>query len=215
MALGNFLLDTAAPIYDWLTAQEIWRRHIREKIATRLPDHAKDVLDDGTGPGVSAFAIAAARPNVRVTGLDISGPMIDRARPHLAKCPDRDRIALVQGDAMALPFPDASFDAVTGHSFLYLMPDRAKALSEAHRVLRPKGRIVLLEPRAGFHLPTPRFLAQSLPFGCSMVLWRIVSGVEGRFSEASLADTLVKGGFTVLSIEPTLGGLGLIATAER
>lgn len=212
---GNFLLDTAAPIYDWLTAQEIWRRHIRERIASQLPAEARDVLDDGTGPGVSAFAIAAARPQVRVTGLDISGPMIDRARPHLARCPDRDRIAFVQGDAMALPFPDASFDGVTGHSFLYLIPDRMKALAEARRVLRPGGRIVLLEPRAGIRFPSPGFLAQSLPFGCSMVLWRIVSSVEGRFSESALADTLVKGGFSVLSIEPTLGGLGLVATAER
>lgn len=213
--LGNFLLDTAAPIYDWLTAQEVWRRHIRERIATRLADGARDVLDDGTGPGVSAIAIAAALPAVRVVGLDISAPMISRARPHVARCPDRERITLVQGDAMALPFPDASFDGVTGHSFLYLMPDRAKALSEAHRVLRPGGRLVLLEPRAGFRLPSPRFLAQSLPFGCSMVLWRIVSGVEGRFSEASLTETLTKAGFRVLSIEPTLGGLGLVATAER
>lgn len=212
---GNFLLDTAAPIYDWLTAQEIWRRHIRERIASQLPLDARDILDDGTGPGVSAFAIAAARADVRVTGLDISGPMIDRARPHHARCPDRDRIAFVQGDAMALPFPDASFDGVTGHSFLYLIPDRMKALSEARRVLRPGGRIVLLEPRAGIRFPTPGFLAQSLPFGCSMVLWRLVSSVEGRFSEAALADTLVKGGFTVLSIEPTLGGLGLVATAAR
>jgi len=213
--LGNFLLDQAAPIYDWLTAQEIWRRHIRERIASQLPAHARDVLDDGTGPGVSAFAIAAALPGVHVVGLDVSGPMIVRARPHLAACPDRARITFVQGDAMALPFPDGSFDGVTGHSFLYLMPDRAKATAEAHRVLRPGGRIVLLEPRAGFHLPTPRFLAQSLPFGCSMVLWRLVSGVEGRFSPSSLADTLVKGGFSVVSIEPTLGGLGLVAVAER
>lgn len=213
--LGNFLLDTAAPIYDWLTAQEIWRRHIRERIASRLPDHAADVLDDGTGPAVSAIAIAAARPRVHVVGLDISGPMIARARPHVARATDRDRITLVQGDAMALPFPDASFDGVTGHSFLYLMPDRAKALAEAFRVLRPGGRIVLLEPRSGLRIPSPRFLAQSLPFGCSMLLWRFVSGVEGRFSEASLRSALEKPGFRVLSIEPTLGGLGLVATAER
>ena len=212
---GNFLLDTAAPIYDWLTAQEVWRRHVRERIAARLPAAARDVLDDGTGPAVSALAIAAARPAVRVVGLDISSQMIARARPHVAKSPDRDRITLVIGDAMALPFPDASFDGVTGHSFLYLIPDRAKALAEARRVLRPGGRLVLLEPRAGFQVPSLRFLAQSLPFGCSMVLWRLVSGVEGRFSESSLADTLVKGGFSVLSIEPTLGGLGLVATAER
>ena len=213
--LGNFLLDTAAPIYDWLTAQEVWRRHIRERIAAQLPAHAKDVLDDGTGPGVSAIAIAAARPDVRVVGLDISAGMIARARPHVAACVDRERLSLVQGDAMALPFPDASFDGVTGHSFLYLMPDRAKALAEAFRVLRPGGRIVLLEPRAGFRVPSARFLAQSLPFGCSMVLWRIVSGVEGRFSEASLRETLEKAGFRVVSIEPTLGGLGLVATAAR
>ena len=212
---GNFLLNAAAPIYDWLTAQEIWRRHVRERIASRLPENARDVLDDGTGPGVSAFAIAAARPAVRVVGLDISGPMIARARPHLAACPDRDRITLVQGDAMALPFPDGAFDGVTGHSFLYLMPDRAKALAEARRVLHPGGRLVLLEPRAGIRLPSLRFLAQSLPFGCSMVLWRLVSSVEGRFSETSLASTLTAGGFTVLSVEPTLGGLGLVATAEK
>ena len=213
--LGNFLLDVAAPVYDWLTAQEVWRRHIRERIAARLPERATDVLDDGTGPGVSAIAIAAARPGVRVVGLDVSFPMIERARRHIAACSDRGRIALVQGDAMALPFPAASFDGVTGHSFLYLIPDRAKALAEAHRVLRPGGRLVLLEPRAGLRIPSPSFLAQSLPFGCSMILWRLVSRVEGRFSEATLRSTLEAGSFRVLSIEPTLGGLGLVATAER
>ena len=213
--LGNFLLDRAAAIYDWLTAQEIWRRHIRERMAAALPPGSRAILDDGTGPAVSAVQLAAVHRDAHVVGLDISAGMIRRAAPNVAAAPDRARITLVQGDAMALPFPDASFDGVAGHSFLYLIPDRMKALAEAHRVLRPGGRLVLLEPRAGFHLPSPRFLAQSLPFGCSMVLWRMVSRVEGRFSESSLAETLSKGGFRVVSIEPTLGGLGLVAIAER
>jgi SAM-dependent methyltransferase len=55
---------------------------------------------------------------------------------------------VVCGDAAALPFPDRSFDAVLVRDLLHHLPRRDRALSEAHRVLKPGGRLTLIEPNA-------------------------------------------------------------------
>ena len=208
---GSFLPDLAAPFYDWMTAQEVWRAHVRSLIE-RFSQPSRKVLDLGTGPAVSAIVLAEALPDARVTGLDLSAGMLRRARARVAVSPARDRIKLVRGDALRLPFPDGFADAATGHSFLYLVPDRPLALAEARRVLRPGGRLVLLEPRAGSALPGPSLWRQSFRFGLSMLLWRVVSGMEGRFSEQTLGDLLWAAGFSKVQVTQTLGGLGLIAS---
>lgn len=91
------------------------------------------LLDIATGPG--HLAAAAARRRARATGLDFSSEMVARARaahPHAE---------FTVGDAQALPFPDASFDAaVIGFGLLHF-PDADQALAEAHRILKPGGRI--------------------------------------------------------------------------
>ena len=97
-------------------------------------------LDVGTGTGLVAAA-AAATPGaaVRVVGLDVSPAMLARARERVAPL----GVALVTGDAEALPCRDGSFDAAAGHFVLVFLDRPAAALAELRRVLRPGGRVAL------------------------------------------------------------------------
>ena len=178
------------------------------------------VLDVGCGPGESAFGMAERVPGMRVTGLDYSPTMIRIAR--LRRRLDRagGDVELTRGDAMALPFPDGTFDAVTGHSFLYLVPDAKRVLSEARRVLRPGRRCVFLEPAAVADEPLlpPAIRAQALRdarFVSSMALWRLVSRRYGRFDERRFRDTFEAAGLEPLDVRPTLEGLGMFGVARR
>ena len=91
------------------------------------------VLDVATGPGYVAGA--AAQRGARVVGIDFSAAMLAEARRH------HPAIEFQAGDAEALPFPDASFDAVVMSFGLLHLGRPDQALAEAHRVLRPGGRI--------------------------------------------------------------------------
>jgi len=111
-----------------------WRRATRAALALRPGDV---VLDLGAGTGVSTEELAQS--GATVVGLDISQGMLragKRARP---------TTTLLAGDALALPFADASFDAVTISFGLRNIHDTAGALTEMARVTRPGGRVVICE----------------------------------------------------------------------
>lgn len=91
------------------------------------------VLDLACGPGFVAN-IARERGAVPI-GLDFSSAMIGLARAAYPK------IRFDEGEAEALPYPDASFDAVVSNFGIHHVPDPVRALSEARRVLRPDGRV--------------------------------------------------------------------------
>lgn len=102
------------------------------------------VLDLGCGPGLLAAGMAqAAGPSGHVTGLDLSEPMLMVARNRCQ--PFGHRISLVRGDGTALPFRAASFDAAVSTQVLEYIPAVDTALAELHRVVRPGGRILLLD----------------------------------------------------------------------
>src|SRR5438045_2823588 len=143
----NLLFDVGALPYAILTAQPTWRTHggkLADLCGLRAGQH---VLDLGCGPGESAFGMLERVAGLRVTGLDISAAMIRFARLRQRLSRDAERVEFVEGDAMNLAYPDASFDAVTGHSFLYLVPDATRVLSEVARVLKPGGTCAFLEPQ--------------------------------------------------------------------
>jgi ubiquinone/menaquinone biosynthesis C-methylase UbiE len=201
------LFDVGADIYDWLTFQAVWRAHCAS-LADHFPAGARRVLDVGIGPGISGLALRDRLPAATIVGVDLSRRMLARARRRT----EGAAIPLLRADVTRLPFPPATFDAVTGHSLLYLLPDPAAAVREIARVLRPGGRAVFLEPHADAPPTALLRLAGPARFRLSMVLWRLVSAAKVRFTAGSLAALLATH-LQVPAVHPTLGGLGLLATA--
>lgn len=119
----------------------------RQKLVRAVHDaHPTDVLDLATGSGDVAFALADGLPaQVRVTGMDFCQPMLDEAVKKREHCPRWSGIEFKTGDGMSLPLPDCSHEAVTISFGLRNMADRHKALTEMRRVLRPGGRLFILE----------------------------------------------------------------------
>ncbi|HEX7298791.1 MAG TPA: methyltransferase domain-containing protein [Solirubrobacteraceae bacterium] len=105
----------------------------------------EDALDIGSGPGLLACDLAAALgPAGSVVGIDPSESMLAlSARRELA--PDAAPVSFLTGDACALPFDDASFDVAVSTQVYEYVEDIAGALAEAHRVLRPGGRLLVLD----------------------------------------------------------------------
>ena len=120
-----------------------WRRRLVRAVHDVRP---RRILDLATGSGDVAFALAAGLPKtVSIIGMDFCQPMLDEAIRKAPTQPGGSAIAFRQGDGMALPLPDAQFDALTISFGLRNMADRHRALQEMRRVLRPGGRLFVLE----------------------------------------------------------------------
>jgi demethylmenaquinone methyltransferase / 2-methoxy-6-polyprenyl-1,4-benzoquinol methylase len=101
------------------------------------------ILDLCVGSGDIAIRIARTWPDVRVVGLDASAPMLEVARRRAAGL--LDRIELVQGDALAMPFDDASFDGVVISFGLRNLESLRGGLREMRRVVRPGGFVCSID----------------------------------------------------------------------
>ena len=98
------IFDWGAIPYDYMTRHPYWREHIRGLMEHFPQGQGRTVLDLGCGPGVSALVFKREQPSDTVVGLDISAPMLERAKLH-----DPERICgWVRGDGHGLPLPDAS-----------------------------------------------------------------------------------------------------------
>jgi demethylmenaquinone methyltransferase / 2-methoxy-6-polyprenyl-1,4-benzoquinol methylase len=133
------MFDRIAPVYDAMNRVMTAGLDGRWRAATAaaVVRPGDRVLDSCCGTG--DLALACLRAGGQVTGLDFSERMLERAR---AKSPD---VEWVQGDALALPFEDASFDAATVGFGVRNLADLEGGLRELRRVLRPGGRLGILE----------------------------------------------------------------------
>ena len=152
------------------------------------------VLDYGCGRGERS--LTALGHGAEVDGIDISSVYIDEAAraARAAGYPD-ERFRFVVGDAHALPYPDAAFDLVIGEGIVHHL-DIDTALGEVHRVLKPGGRAVFLEPLLDnpllkvFRALTPKARTEDeLPLSARHLrqiagsgLWRVESAYSGLFA---------------------------------
>jgi len=146
------MFGAVAPRYDRLNRilslglDQRWRRRALRELA--LPPGAR-LLDLCCGTG--DLALAGARDGLRVTGADFTAPMLRQAGRKFLELTQQPE-GLLQADAQALPFASASFDGVTVAFGLRNVEDPALALRECRRVLRPGGRLAVLE---FFQIPNP------------------------------------------------------------
>lgn len=153
-----------------------WRTAMVQAVG---PGPEQRVLDVATGTGMVAFALADR--GARVVGLDQNEDMLAGARAKLATASDgvRGRVQFVQGQAEALPFGDGEFDALTFTYLLRYVDDVAATMAELARVVKPGGRIGMLE----FGVPSQPLLR---------ALWRVHTRIGlpllGRLVSPAWAD---------------------------
>ena len=210
------MFDRIAPVYDamnhLMTAglDRRWRRITVEQ-AVRPGDR---VLDACCGTG--DLALAARAHGADVVGLDFSERMLERAR---AKSAD---IEWVRGDVLALPFDDASFDAVTVGFGIRNVDDLEAGLRELRRVLRAGGRIGILEitqPRGAlapfyrlwFDRVVP-LLGKVLPGGAAYTY--LPASVRRFPRPEELAALLESAGFSAVRFRLFAGGIVALHVAE-
>ena len=209
------MFDRIAPVYDAMNRAMTAGLDQRWRAATAaaVVRQSDDVLDVCCGTG--DLALAAAEAGGRVTAIDFSAPMLDRARRKSAE------IAWVEGDALALPFEDGSFDAVTIGFGLRNLAEADRGLAEMRRVLRHGGRVGILEitrPR-GVLAPFYRFwfdgviplAGKVLPGGSAYTY--LPASVRRFPAPEGLAELLDEAGFGEIKWRLFAGGIVALHTA--
>jgi SAM-dependent methyltransferase len=162
-------------------------RAIITRLKARSGQRPMAVLDVGCGTGLFAARIAAALPRATIWGVDLVDGMLTRGGERWRAL--RDQAVPVQGDSERLPFPDGAFDVVTCANSFHHYPHQDRAVVEMYRVLKPGGRLFLLD-------------------GCRDSLWGwfiydvCVAAVEGEVRHASARDFRTmfhKAGFSQLT----------------
>lgn len=177
------MFDSIAPRYDVLNrvlsggVDQQWRRVVMKEVLEAQPDRLLDVAT-----GTADLALMAARKGVpKVIGVDIANQMLEVGRVKVTKADLDDRVELLNGDAEKLPFSDQQFDVATVAFGVRNFEDLAAGLQQIHRVLRPGGKLVVLE----FSRPKAFPIKQLYAFYNRYVLpfvGRLVSGDSGAYT---------------------------------
>ena len=203
-----------------------WRREMIDHIAVSDP---RSVLDVATGPAGVALQLAR-RTSASITGIDVTADMLACGQRNVAAAGCASRISLVLGQAERLPFPDASFDALTFTYLLRYVADPAATIAELARVIRPGGHMASLE----FAVPDHRVWRWSwwiytrlvLPVGAALLggrAWFDVGRFLGpnitrhyrRFSVASTISAWEAAGFADVGTRRMSLGGGLVMWGRR
>jgi len=108
-------------------------------------NESDSVLDVGCGAGVDTlFSAMMTGPSGKVVGIDLTPAMLNKAKKNLSMT-DLKNVNLEEGSVENLPFSNEDFNVVTSNGALNLVPDKARALGEIHRVLKPGGRLMVAD----------------------------------------------------------------------
>jgi SAM-dependent methyltransferase len=165
-------------------------------LAFLAPRDGERVLDAGCGLGILAAEVARRVPRGQVVGLERAPEQLARARERPGQPPN---LRLVGGDAHALPFEDGSFDLVCCRFVLEHLADPGRALSEMRRVLRPGGRLAVMENDSALHRPDPPLPAFQRVWGRFLELQRRLGG-DGEIGRR-LHALLRQAGFREIALD--------------
>lgn len=177
------LFATIAPNYDFMNVLMsggsiyFWHRAFRRQTGLRPGDRALDVC---TGTGELALILAdQVGPTGHVRGLDLTPEMLDLARAKVERRGLSERISLEEGNALAMPYPDNTFHAVSMGFALRNVVDIPQAVREMARVARPGGVVLTLElskpPSAMIRYPYFFYFYRVVP-----ILGRLFDRTGGR-----------------------------------
>lgn len=189
-----------APLYDLVVGPPL--QHARRRSIERLPQHGSlNVLINGIGTGLDLPLLPPAHHYV---GLDLTSAMLERARPRRGQL----ALHLVQGDSQHLPFRSGSFDIALLHLILAIVAEPALALRETARVLKPGGRVLLLDKflRAGQSAPLRRALnplAARIATRLDVVFEEVLAAV-GELKVANDVPALARGWFRSIELIKTV-----------
>jgi len=203
-----------------------WRRAMVDQVM-RAP--GQSVLDVASGTAGVAIQLAR-RMGARVVGVDLTEQMLRRGSANVTRARLGGRIGLVAGRAEQLPFPDASFDALTFTYLLRYVDDPQATLAELARVVRPGGRVASLEfcvpPSPLWHAAWWAYTRALLPLGGLLAggrEWFVVgrflgpniSGHYRRYPVGWTAQAWRDAGFTDVGVKLMSLGGGLVMWGTR
>lgn len=223
------VFDSVAPRYDLMNdlmsggLHRLWKRFALARAGVRPGQHA---LDLATGSGDLALGLARRLDERgRLAACDINARMLARGRDRLIDAGVGHRIDWVRADAAALPFADRCFHCVTIGFGLRNVTDQAAALAEMARVLRPGGRVVVLEftrPAA----PWLQRLYDAYSFSVLPLLGRWIAGDAASYrylaesirmhpDQATLARMMREAGLVRCTWNNLSGGIVAVHTGFR
>ncbi len=179
-----------------LAAEEMCRRLFR---AAAVADGMR-ILDAGCGSGGTLEALDAAYGSLSLAGLNIDPRELAAARRRLGERRGRTggEVELIEGDACAMPLPDGGFDLVLAIESILLFPSRRRFLGEARRVLRPGGRLLVVD-----FVPAPALRAALAAWDGSLGKLRGPAGprTDVRISVAGYRRLAAAAGFRLERVE--------------
>jgi demethylmenaquinone methyltransferase/2-methoxy-6-polyprenyl-1,4-benzoquinol methylase len=220
------MFDAIAPRYDLLNhllSAGIDRRWRARAIASLQLTGRETLIDVCTG--TADVALEARRGAARILGVDFAGAMLALGRAKVRRADASSRVVLVRGDAMRLPVADASADAVTVAFGIRNVQEPAIGCAEMARVLRPGGRLAILE----FGMPAIPGVAALYRWYFSRVLpfiGRRISGHTAAYSylpasvgsfppPAEFVTLLQQAGFARVRADPLTFGIVYLYTAVK
>jgi demethylmenaquinone methyltransferase/2-methoxy-6-polyprenyl-1,4-benzoquinol methylase len=221
------MFDSIAGKYDFMNRffsaglDMAWRK---KTIRLLQKDNPKQILDMATGTADMAIMACRLLSPLKVTGIDLSEEMLELGRKKVEKEGLTEKIELLKGDGEAINFPDNSFDAVMVAFGIRNFENLEKGLSEIFRILKPGGKLVVLEfskPKPGFRKLYNLYMGIVAPevarwFSQNKEAYRYLNRSSNAFPDRrDFTDILNRIGFTDTECKPLSFGICCIYIGKK
>jgi demethylmenaquinone methyltransferase/2-methoxy-6-polyprenyl-1,4-benzoquinol methylase len=221
------MFDNISGKYDFLNhffslgIDKIWRNKVRN-IVKNIPN--SQILDVATGTGDLAIALSKI-PGTNIIGVDISNKMLEVGRQKVLRKKLEGRVDLRNGDSLRLPFEENQFDAVTVAFGVRNFENISQGLSEISRVLKPNGKIIVLEFSNPRKFPIKQlfnFYSRKLMPSVGKLVSKdsraysyLPESVQAFPTEDKFAKIIEESGFVDATYENVSGGIAAIHVATK